>query len=107
MGKFVYFCKKIMITIMRHLVITLMLLSALLPVSAQKIHLYQGNSTYTSDILYTYDGRHLYQGNSTYTSDILLTYDGRHLYRGNSTYTSDILYTYDGPIPVAILMLLL
>lgn len=38
---------------------------------------FKGNSTYTSDILYTWDGKYLYKGNSTYSSDILLTWDGK------------------------------
>ena len=59
-------------------------------------HIYRGNSTYTSDIIATWDGRYLYKGNSTYNSDILLTYDGKYLYAGRSTYISDIMGTWDG-----------
>ena len=59
-------------------------------------HIYRGNSTYTSNIIATWDGRHLYRGNSTYTSDILLTWDGKYMYNGRSTYTSDIICSWDG-----------
>ena len=57
---------------------------------------YKGNSSYNSDILYTWDGKSLYKGNSSYNSDILYTFDGKHVYRGRSSYSSDILYTWDG-----------
>ena len=67
-------------------------------------HLYRGRSSYSSDILYTWDGRYIYRGRSTYSSDILCTYDGRYLYRGNSTYSSDILYTTDAILPVPLLI---
>lgn len=49
----------------------------------------------------------LYRGNSTYSSNILYTFKGKHLYQGDSTYSSNILYTYDGPIPIAVLVMLL
>ena len=70
-------------------------------------HLYRGNSTYTSYIIATWDGRYLYRGNSTYNSDILYTWDGQYLYRGRSTYLSDILYTYSGHIPIPVLLTIL
>ncbi len=44
------------------------------------------------------------QGNSTYSSDILFTVQGGHIYRGRSTYTSDILYTFTGTIPIPVLL---
>lgn len=47
---------------------------------------------------------HLYRGRSSYSSDILYTWDGRYLYRGNSTYSSDILYTTDAILPVPLLI---
>ena len=31
---------------------------------------YKGNSTYSSDILYSFDGKYIYNGRSTYSSDI-------------------------------------
>ena len=49
----------------------------------------------------------LFRGNSTYSSNILYTFDGRHLYRGRSTYSSDILCTFSGAIPVAVLIYIL
>ncbi len=90
---------------MKRLVLIL-LIAALAPMCcmAAAMHIYRGNSTYTSDILYTWDGRYLYRGNSTYTSDILCTITNGHLYRGRSTYTSDILLTYTAPIPLPILL---
>lgn len=91
---------------MKRLVLILLIV-ALAPMCcmAAAMHIYRGNSTYTSDILYTWDGRYLYRGNSTYSSDILCTYDGRYVYEGRSTYTSDILLTYSAPIPLPILLL--
>ncbi len=68
-------------------------------------HLYRGNSSYSSDILYTWDGKSLYRGNSSYSSDILYTFDGKHVYRGRSSYSSDILYSFDGPLPLPVLLM--
>ena len=48
-----------------------------------------------------------YSGNSSYSSDIRYSWDGKYLYRGNSSYTSDILMTFDGAVPLPILMLML
>ena len=70
-------------------------------------HIYRGNSTYTSDIIATWDGKHLLEGRSTYSSDILYTISGKHVYRGRSTYTSDILYTFSGHIPIPVLLTIL
>lgn len=75
----------------------LLILLALIPLCGfSQSKVYRGNSTYSSDVLYTWDGKHLYRGNSTYSSDILFTWDGKHLYQGNSTYSSDVLATWDG-----------
>lgn len=49
----------------------------------------------------------IYKGQSTYSFDILYTWDGRHLYKGRSTYSFDILYTIDGAISLPILTLFL
>ena len=68
---------------------------------------YKGNSSYSSDILYTWDGKSLYKGNSLYSSDIILNISGNRVYRGRSSYSSDILYNMDAPIPVPILMMIL
>lgn len=74
---------------------------------AQAAYIYRGNSTYSSDILYTYDGLYLYRGRSTYSSDILYTYYRGHVYHGRSTYSSDIVCTTDGHIPIPLLMLIM
>lgn len=66
-----------------------------IPATAQ-CYIYTGNSTYSSDIAYTYDGEYLYEGRSTYSSDIIYTFDGKCLYRGKSNYSSNILLTFDG-----------
>ena len=50
---------------------------------------------------------HIYQGNSTYTNDVLYSYDDEFLYKGKSSYRSDILYTFDGVIPSLVLILLI
>ena len=49
---------------------------------------------------------HLFKGNSSYSSDILYTFDGKHVYRGRSSYSSDILYTFDGSLPLPIFIAL-
>ena len=52
-----------------------LLLAITLPLLATaQSRIYKGNSTYSSDALYTFDGKHLYKGRSTYSSDILLTF---------------------------------
>ena len=110
---------------MKRLLIFLLLL---LPFVAEaQSRLYKGNSTYSSDILYTYDGKHLYAGSSTYSGDTLFTCDGKylyvgcstytthtlctitrkHIYRGRSSYSGDILYTMSGYIPLPLLVLVM
>ena len=48
-----------------------------------------------------------YKGNSSYSSDILFTVSKGHIYRGKSTYSSDILYSFDGMLPLPVLMLMM
>lgn len=69
--------------------------------------IYKGRSTYSSDILYTFDGTYIYRGRSTYSSDILFTVSKGHIYRGKSTYSTDILYSFDGMLPIPILLLMM
>ena len=57
-------------------------------------HLYQGNSSYSSDILLTYRGGKIYNGRSTYDSDVVATWRDGKMYRGRSVYQSDVLFTY-------------
>lgn len=77
------------------------------PVSAQEMnqiaHVYRGESTWQSDILWTWNGKHLYRGDSQWHSDILYTWDGKHLYKGDSMWYSDtsilgMVSTYIGEI---------
>lgn len=90
---------------MRRLILLLIALLPLCVFAQSKI--YRGNSTYSSNVLYTWDGRHLYRGRSTYSSDILYTIDDTHVYRGRSTYSSHILLTLSGKIPIPILLMAL
>lgn len=62
--------------------------------------IYQGNSNYTSDQIYTVDNGKIYKGNSTYSSDQLSPklsdiniVDFKKVYKGKSTYTSDQIMT--------------
>ena len=92
---FITLHKSISITMKRiTLYIAFIIIASMSMLAQTKI--YRGNSTYSSDILYSWDGRYLYRGNSSYTSDIIATWDGRFLYRGRSNYSSDTLYTFDG-----------
>lgn len=50
---------------------------------------------------------YLYKGNSSYSSDILYSFDGKALYKGRSTYSSDILFSFDGLLPVPVLLLMM
>jgi hypothetical protein len=77
-------------------ILTLFLALSAFGIAHAVTYVYNGRSTYSSDILFTWDGKHLYQGRSTYSSDIILTFDGRNIYAGNSTYSSDILANFDG-----------
>ena len=70
-------------------------------------YMYQGRSSYSGDILYSFDGRYVYQGRSTYSGDILLTVSDGRIYRGRSTYSGDILYSFDGLIPLPILLMMM
>lgn len=45
----------------------------------------------TNTIVATWHNNHLYEGNSTYLSDMLVTLNNGKLYKGNSTYRSDLL----------------
>ena len=47
---------------------------------------------------------HVYQGAYAYSTEILYTWDGKHLYRGAYAYSTEILYTMDGAVPVPILV---
>lgn len=58
--------------------------------------IFKGRSTYSGDILYTWDGKYIYKGRSNYSGDILYTWDGKYLYNGKSTYSGDIVLTFDG-----------
>ena len=50
---------------------------------------------------------HIFKGNSTSWSKIIYTFDGDRLYSGNSTSWSNILYTFDGHIPFPVLMMVI
>ena len=47
----------------------------------------------------------IYQGNSTLSSKILYTWDGKYLYQGNSTLSYKIILTVDGIVPIVFLLL--
>ncbi|MCO5260388.1 MAG: T9SS type A sorting domain-containing protein [Crocinitomicaceae bacterium] len=59
-------------------------------------YVYQGDSTSSSKRIYTWDGKHIFQGDSTSSSKIMYTWDGKYLYQGDSTSSSKRLYTWDG-----------
>ena len=110
----------------RSLLFSVMLIMCLLTAAAN-MHFYRGNSHYSSDILYAWDGRYLYRGRSSYSSDIIYSWDGKclyqgrsnyssdiiisiaggHIYRGRSNYSSDILYSYTGIIPIPALIFMM
>lgn len=43
-------------------------------------HIYAGQYTYSSKIIYSWDGKHLYSGAYAYQSKIIYTFDGEHIY---------------------------
>lgn len=49
----------------------------------------------------------LYRGRSSYSGDILYSFDGQYVYRGRSSYSGDILYTVSGVLPVPVLVMML
>ena len=79
----------------KNLLVLVTLLAISLSTAAQS-RLYRGNSTYSSDIVLTFDGKYVYSGKSSYSSDIILTFDGKYIYSGKSTYSSDAIATFDG-----------
>ena len=86
----------------------ILLIFVLLPLwAAAQSYLYKGRSTFSGDVLYTFDGQRLYKGRSTFSGNVLYTLDGRYIYRGRSTFSTSTLYTLEGTIPVAVLVLLL
>ena len=46
---------------------------------------------------------HIYKGRSTYSGNVLYTFDGRYVYKGRGTYSGNILYTTDVPVPLPVL----
>ena len=76
-------------------------------VAMAQTHFYKGNSSYSSDIRFTWDGKSVYKGKSSYSSDIILNIDGNRVFRGRSSYSSDILYRMDGPIPLPVLIMIM
>lgn len=49
----------------------------------------------------------IHNGNSTNSSNILFTFDGKCFYKGNSTNSSNILLTVNGHISMAIFLVIL
>ena len=90
-----YLCRKNQ-TDMKKLFATLLILVCYSSLASAVSYIYNGRSTYSSDILFTWDGKYLYNGRSTYSSDIILTFDGKYIYKGRSSYSSDIIATWDG-----------
>ena len=90
---------------LKKIVILLVCLFSSGMLSAQNgvIRIYKGNSTYSGNTIYTFDGRYVYKGRSTYSGNVLYTYDGRHVFKGRSTYSGSIIYTTDAPVPLPVL----
>lgn len=55
--------------------------------------------------LFTMAQSRIYKGNSTYSGNRLYTFDGKHIYRGRSTYSGNIFYTINGSIPIPVLVM--
>ena len=55
----------------------------------------------------TIASNHIYSGAYTYSSNILYTFDGKHVYTGAYDYSSNIVCTFDGPFPKALLPVIL
>ena len=73
----------------RKVLIAMLFCFAFISVSAQ-VKVYKGNSSYSSDILYTVRKGKVYKGSSSYSSDVLFNIKDGKLYDGNSSYSSDI-----------------
>lgn len=56
-----------------------------------QVRVYNGRSTYTSDVVCNVKDGKVYKKNSTYTSDIICNVRGKRIYRGTSGYTSDVI----------------
>ena len=82
---------------MAHVNLILRLLCAALALplacAAQDIRVYEGNSTYYTDCLFTVKDNKVYEGNSTYFTHCLFTIKDGKVYKGNSTYYTDCLLT--------------
>jgi hypothetical protein len=60
--------------------LTLIILTFLSVTAMAQVQFYKGNSSYSSDVLYSSDGKAIYKGRSTYSSDVLYTWDGKYIY---------------------------
>ncbi len=62
--------------------------------------LYRGKSSYSGDIIYSFDGKAVYKGRSSYSGDILYSWDGKYIYKYTFTKVTDIptslIISYDG-----------
>ena len=74
------------------IIITLLLLFNSIS-SYSQVKIYKGNSTYSSDIIFTINDSKVYKGNSNYSVDILFVLRDGRLYKGNSSYYSDVICT--------------
>ena len=73
-------------------------------IMAANSYIYKGRSSYSSDVILTFDGKYVYKGRSSSYSDIIMTYDGKYLYKGRSNYSSDIIATTEGYLPIALIL---
>lgn len=49
----------------------------------------------------------LFRGKSSYSGDILFTFDGQSIFKGRSTYSGDILYSINGLLPLPVLVMMI
>ena len=80
---------------LKRLLTIIIILSASIIAYAQT-KVYEGRSSYTSDVVCNVKDGKIYKGQSSYTSDILATVRNQNVYSKTSSYSSDILFHYDG-----------
>jgi hypothetical protein len=69
--------------------------------------LYPGDSSFRTDILYTFKDGKIYQGNSDMLLDLLYTFKDGYLYDGQGATVFDIRLTIEGTPTVAELFAIL
>ena len=71
---------------MKHLLLSIMILSSVFSAGARNVKVYKGTSRYGSDVICTVKGNRIYKGNGSYTSDVLYNIKDGKVYKGTGRF---------------------